>query len=115
MFFQRPFAVLLESIVFSLSPIPGFHPVGLKQSPGLHAMEHRVKHPIGPLKLVSRAGLNLLNDRIAIALASGEQRQNQRFRGGGHQFFRYHAANIHSLTMYVKRENVSSRLSDSWS
>src|SRR6267142_1592082 len=64
-------------------------------------MQYRVEHSVGPLKVIFRAGLDLLNNGVTVALALREQREDQRLGRGSHEFLWYHGANIHSDAMYV--------------
>src|ERR1017187_3536345 len=65
-------------------------------------MQHRVEHPVRPLDLVLGAGLDVLDNRVAVTLALGQQGEDQRFARCGHKFLGNHARTIHSGAMYVK-------------
>ena len=53
-------------------------------------VKHGIEHPVSPFHLAAGAFLDLLNDRVAIAFALGQQRQNQRLGGSGDEFFTNH-------------------------
>src|SRR5436190_5890711 len=95
LFLERTPAFLLDGIVFSLPPILHGLPARLDPAVLLHAMQHGVEHAVGPLHLIFRPRLHLLDDGISIALALGEQRQDKRFSRGGDEFLGKHGTIIH--------------------
>ena len=103
-FFKGAFAVLFEGIIFALAAGLGFGPAGFDEAAMLKAMEDGVKHAVGPLHLVLGAGLDLLDDGVAVAFAARKQGEDERFGGGGDKFFPYHGSNMHCMAMYVKKE-----------
>src|SRR5688572_2926977 len=66
-------------------------------------MEDGIEHAVGPLKLAVGAGLDVLDDGVAVAFAFGEQSEDERFGGGGDECLTNHRGTIHRGSMYVKR------------
>ena len=67
------FAVFFDGIILPLTPGLALAPARFKQAAAFHAMEHRVKHAVGPLELAAGAGFDFLDDGVAVALALGQQ------------------------------------------
>src|SRR5437660_7892861 len=100
LFFHRPFAVLLERVVFALPPGFTLRPPRLDPTLVFHAVQDGVKHSVGPFQPAAGPGFDLLDDCVAVTLALLQQRENHRFGGGRDEFFAYHRSTIHSLSMY---------------
>src|SRR6266550_1088917 len=60
-------------------------PPGLNVAEPLEPMQNRVEHPVRPLHSPSGQLPNSLEDRIAIAIRFGQDRQEERGRGSGNQ------------------------------
>ena len=50
-------------------------------------MEHRIEHPIRPFDFVGGKTFDFLNQGVTVALAFGQEREDERFGGSGDQFF----------------------------
>src|SRR5436190_17653915 len=99
MFLQRPFAVLLERVVFTFATNVALGPARPDQAFGFHSVKDRLEHAVGPFKLVSGARSDLLHNGVTITFTLPQQRQNERFSRGGDEFFWYHRGTIHSSTL----------------
>src|SRR5687767_9026799 len=64
-------ADLLERVVFSLSAGFGLGPAGLDPTSFFHPVEDGIEHAVGPLDAVAGAGLDFLDNGVAVALAAG--------------------------------------------
>ena len=53
----------------------------------LQPMQHRVEHPVGPLKLASRELCDPLDDGVAVAIAFRKDREHERRGRGSDQVF----------------------------
>src|SRR6266404_2820166 len=100
-FLERLMAFLFERVVFAPAPGLRLTPARLNPTLPFHPVQHRIQHPVRPLDFFGRQPLNLLDERIPVTLAFGQQAQDQRLRGSRHKFFRNHRATIHRNTMYV--------------
>src|SRR5215207_10989785 len=58
-------------------------------------MQHGVEHPVRPLHVPSGQLPNSLEDGVAVAVPFGQDRQDDRSRGGGHQVL----VDLHDLTV----------------
>src|SRR6185503_16696495 len=103
MLVHRRLAIFLERVIFPFPARLAFAPARLDQAPVFHPVQHGIEHPVGPVQLALGTGLDLLDDGVAVALALGEQRQDQWFSRGGDEFFANHRDTIHRYKMYVKQ------------
>ena len=101
---QRFFTSPLDGIVFSFAAVFDFDPPGLDPSVSFHSVQNRIKHPVGPLDLVRGPGLDILDDRVAVAFALREDRKDQRLGRRGNEFL-LHDANV-TLQLYVVKRLV---------
>src|SRR6185503_15590729 len=76
-------------------------PPGLNVAKPLEPMQNRVEHPVRPLHSPSGQLPNSLDDRIAIAILLGQDRQEERGRGSGNQIL----ADFHDFTGHVTPMN----------
>src|SRR5215469_7634241 len=102
MFFHGVFAILFQGIVFALAAGLALAPASLDKAALLHAVKHRVKHAIRPLQLAAGAGLDFLDNGVTVALAPGEEGQNEGFSRSSDKFFADHRGTIHRDYRYVK-------------
>ena len=105
LFFQHLLSVFLDRVVFALPSVFAFAPARFDQTLVFHSMQNRVKHPVCTVQLATRAGFDLLNNGVTVTLPFIQQRQNQRFSGGGHQFFSDHKAQYIGAICMSTRKN----------
>src|SRR5204863_2477082 len=84
-FFPGLASVFLERIIFPFPAIFTHRPARLDPALALHPVQDRVEHPVGPLELILGAGLDFLNDGVAVTVAVFEEGQDEGFSGRGDQ------------------------------
>src|ERR1041385_7709418 len=86
-FFQDFMPILPDGIVLALPASLTFAPARLDPTPGLHSMEHRIKHSVSPFDFVFGKFFDFLNQGVAVALAIGEEGKDERFSRCRDEFF----------------------------
>jgi hypothetical protein len=82
---QRFRAAFLQSVVLPLPSCPGGAHVGFDESLFLQAVQDGIEHAVGPLHLAAGQLADPLDDGVAVAVALGEDGQDQRRRRSRNQ------------------------------
>ena len=94
---ERGAPVLGDHVVPAAPPFRRRPPLRLHVPEPAEAMEQRVEHPVGPLELAARERAHPLEDRVAVALILGQDREHERGRRGRDEVL----IDVHSLKCYT--------------
>src|SRR5436853_3126362 len=72
-------------------------PLRRDESLAFEPMQHGIEHPVGPLQMAAGELGDALDDRVAVAIAFGEDREDERRRRCGDEVF----PEVHTEKLYT--------------